>query len=63
MPQEEAQIIQKNRTAATNLAIILTALVFSYLRAIMVGTAALPSRIAVRTARKFRKGCTEGTEK
>ena len=48
LPQEEAQIIKKDRTAATTLAIILIALVITYLAVIMVGvlTEALPGRIA-----------------
>ena len=37
LPQEEAQRIRKNRTEATTLAIVLLALVITYLPAIMVG--------------------------
>ena len=37
LPQEEAQRIKKNRTEATTLAIVLLALVITYLPAIMVG--------------------------
>ena len=48
LPQEEAQIIKKDRTAVTTLAIILIALVITYLPVIMVGvlTETLPGRIA-----------------
>ena len=54
LPQEEIQRIKKERKAATTLAIILIALVITYLPAIVVGTPAALRLGSISTPPRFR---------